>query len=118
MFQEIFICHFKLSRRLHKRNYHFLLYPLLRFSFFLLYASKDDYKKYVPQYNGYRYRLSKAQSGTLWSFGGSFIKYFEYIFEHVLFESIQKNLQKFLFLSSKICLKKFWTIQTSSEKKL
>ena len=76
MFQEIFICHFKLSRRLHKRNYHFLLYPLLRISFFLLYASKDDYKKYVPQYNGYRYRLSKAQSGTLWSFGGLSFKLF------------------------------------------
>ena len=46
------------------------------------------------------------------------LNYFEYIFEHVLFESIQKNLQNFLFLSSKICLKKFWTIQTSSEEML
>ena len=42
-------------------------------------TSNEVFKKYVPQYNGYRYRLSKAQSGTLWSFGGSFIEYFEFI---------------------------------------
>ena len=46
------------------------------------------------------------------------LNYFEYIFKHVLFESIQKNLQKFLLLSSKFCLKKFSTIQSSSEEML
>ena len=46
------------------------------------------------------------------------LNYFEYIFEHVLFELIQKDLQKFLLLSSKICLKKFSTIQSSSEEML
>ena len=46
------------------------------------------------------------------------LNYFEYIFKRVLFESIQKNLQKFLLLSSKFCLKKFSTIQSSSEEML
>ena len=51
---------------------------------------KDDYKKYVPQYNGYRYRLSKVRRGLCCPSEDWTLNYFEYIFEHVLFESIQK----------------------------
>ena len=40
---------------------------------------KDDYKKYVPQYNGYRYRLSKVRRGLCcpsedWTL--NYLKYF------------------------------------------